>query len=101
MRMKSGSSRGNALSWTNSEFASWEVEGRVYERVNDVLQDAERHRMVHQALSTEGYSKRNGWWQSVRVAFNKVARYALKVEYLWKARLPANQNQVTTSLPSE
>jgi len=48
--------------WMNSDFASWEVEGQVNERVGNAMKDAENWRSACQALSAKGFPERNRLW---------------------------------------
>lgn len=101
MKMKPGSTSGKTLGWMSTEFASWEVEGRVYERVNSVLEDAEQQRFIHQALGAKGFRYRYRSWQSVRDAFGRLTGFGVKIETLLKEKLSADRNQTGASLTSE
>lgn len=81
--------------WMNSDFASWEVEGQVNERVGNAMKDAENWRTAHQALNAKGFPERNRLWKSAIVAYGWITRFSVRIDRFLDKSLLANRNQKT------
>jgi len=71
------------MKWMSSDFATWQVEGQVMERVEYALKDAENWRRAKQAQNAK-YTKK-GLQKSARI------------EISWLYRLTERIRQVLTS----
>lgn len=81
------------MNWMNSDFASWEVEGQVMERVESALKDAEKWRFAKQGLKAKRSPNKYGFWKSARIAISQLVKTIGRIERLFDKELSMNQSQ--------
>jgi hypothetical protein len=81
------------MKWMSSDFASWQVEGQVMERIDNALKDGENWRHAKQAQSAR--NPRKGSQKSTEIDFSWLYRINKGVRQFLKAKFSVKQPRPT------